>query len=434
MNIQTNHLKRSAQRGSAEPCRQPFCLLALLLYAPLCADLSTDYYRECRDAPLEYAVSAPHLLSNAEFNARLAEGYRRAEDACERIGEMLAQLPAPTVEERLALRETISDEGGDYCSEALPLAEALPEDSARALQIRSVCTQDRDESNALLLRSLELEPQNRNGLQLLYWRFWFGITQVGSETLLRHWNTSYRIARYPGAKVSAAALIYTTALDAGEREAAEAIRVRVRHDLGLDSLDFEHREAALELVCDEAMLVLNFESLCTGAFERLAAESADVGSPLPGDILRPLERTIHLISERQTPRLGLAWGGGGGEEEREAVRRLGVVLDAYPDHLRSSEHRRVYAEGFLEGAARIDALREVAAIDPGNVAAHCGLARSLEKDSPDEAWSVYANLASAFDARSIQCDPHESMRRIETRADYGAKLPSRDAEMIILSP
>ncbi|MCY4200815.1 MAG: hypothetical protein OXF31_13565, partial [Gammaproteobacteria bacterium] len=141
----------------------------------------------------------------------------------------------------------------------------------------------------------------------------------------------------------------------------------------------------------------------------------------------------HLFMGQDT-RLGLAWGGGGGEEEREAVRRLGVVLDAYPDHLRSSEHRRVYAEGFLEGAARIDALREVAAIDPGNVAARCGLARSLEKDSPDEAWSVYANLASAFDARSIQCDPHESMQRIEEWAEHGTKLQCCDIDVIIHSP
>ncbi|MCY4040228.1 MAG: hypothetical protein OXF72_03080 [Gammaproteobacteria bacterium] len=423
MNIQIIRVKRHTQLGSAESCRASSCLLALLLCAPLCADLSTDYYRECRDAPYEYAASVPNLLSNAEFDARLAEGYRRAEDACERLGKMLAQLPDPTVEERLALMQTISDEDRDYCSEALPLAESLPEDSARALQIRSVCTQDRDESNALLLRSLEIDPENDIGLTLLSWRVRFGGAEVDIETLLRHWNTGYRTARYPGAKVDAAAEIYTTALDAGEREAAEAIRVRVRHDLGLDSLDFERREAALDLLCDEAMLALNLESLCTNAFERLAAESADVGAPLPGDILRPLERTIRLISDR--PFMLGGWGGGGGEEEREAARRLGAVLEAYPDHLRSPEHRRVYAEGFLEGAARIDALREVAAIDPGNVAAHCGLARSLEKDSPDEAWSVYANLASAFDARSIQCDPHESMRRIEARPDYGTKLPSR---------
>ena len=411
----------------------------MLLCGPVRADPSAEYYRACAHASYNYAASVPSLITRAEFNERLWEGRDRAKVSCAAFIDRLAALTDPTLEERLALvnaRSWIGEDVEDYRTEVMRLANALPEDNADALLIRSVYDAEGEESLALLLRSLEADPhhpRHRSGLQSLFWKSSFNV--VDSKTLLRHWNTDYEtVAQTPHEKASAAALIYTTALEAGKRETAEAIRVRVRHDLGLDSLDFEHREAALELVCDEAMLVLNFESLCTGAFERLAAESADVGSPLPGDILRPLERTIHLISERQTPRLGLGWGGGGGEEEREAVRRLGVVLDAYPDHLRSPEHRRVYAEGFLEGAVRTEALREVVATDPGNVAAHCGLARSLEKDSPDEAWSVYANLASAFDARSIQCDPHESMQRIEEWAEHGTKLQCCDIDVIIHSP
>ena len=408
------HLRSRRRIACARSIRLLSYLLVFTWSGAILADPFEEYERVCELAAVDYAVSAPYLITRAEFEERLAEGARRAEDACAAFVAELSRLPDPTPEERLALIEFGSaSEDEDYCGAAVPLAEALP-DHADALQTRSVCASDKDESIALLLRSLEVNPRHRTGLTHLYWMVWRGGAEVDAETLLRHWNTNYDIARSPNEKASAAALIYSTAIEAGDEEAAEQIRVRVRADLGLDSLEFERREAALELVCDRAMLELDLEELCTGGFERVAAQSAALGDPLPPDILRPLERAIRLISGARR-----YIAGGGGPEELEALERLQTVLGGYPDHLKSSEHLRVYAEGFLEGADRIETLRRATRLDAGNLAARCGLAESLERTSPDEAWSIYTELAARPADLPWQCDPEVSLQRLENRAATG---------------
>ncbi len=413
------------------------CLLALPWWGAVFADPSAEYYRACQHASIDHAVSAPHLITRREFNERLAEGGLRAQASCAALFARLSQLTDPTPEERLALFEAASwigeDGDGDYCGMAQPLIRALPDNNPDALQLRTACTEDREESLSLLLRSLEADPRHprhRAGLKYLHLMVRGG-AEVDSKTLLRHWNTRYEITGFPSAKIDRAALIYTTAVEAGEREAAEEIRARVRGDLGLDSLGFERREAALELLCDRAVFELDLENLCTGAMERLAAESAALGDPLPPDILRPLDGAIRLISDTRLP-----IGGGGGPEEREALSRLQTVLDRYPDHLKSSEHLRVHAEGFLEGPERIESLRRATRLDPGNVAARCGLAGTLERSAPREAWSIYADLAARPADPSMRCDPQASLRRIEELMRTGTtdnEMPQPQIEEVIVN-
>ena len=429
--------------GPARSFRFLACGLALPWFGALLADPSADYHRACEDASYDYAVSVPHLITRAEFDERLEEGYRHADVSCAAFVARLARLPDPTPEERLALFQATRwiGEDGDYCGAAMPFAEALPDNNADALQIRSTCTaaKDREESLALLLRSLEADPRHPrhgSGLRSLRRKVWFGGAEVDAgvdaETLLRHWNTDYEIvAQSPSEKTSAAALIYATAIEAGDREVAEDIRVRVRRDLGLDTLEFKRREATLDLVCEHAILELDLEELCTRGVERLAAESAALGDPLPPDILRPLERVIRLISGFR-----LISGGGGGPEERDALTRLQTVLDGYPDHLKSSKHLWVYAQAFREGPERIGALRRAVYLDPGNLAARCGLAKTLERTSPEEAWSIYADLAAETADLPMLCDPEVSLQRLEERARTGPndEAPQEQIEEFIVSP
>ena len=425
--------------GPAWSFRVLLCGLTIPWCGALLADPSADFYRACVDAPYDYAASVPHLITRAEYNERLAEGHRRADISCAALVARLSRLPDPTPEERLALLRATRWFGGDgdFCDTVMPFAEALPDNNADALQIRSTCTvaKDREESLALLLRSLEADPRHPrhgSGLRSLDWVVWHSGAEVDAETLLRHWNTDYEIfAQSPGEKTSAAALIYATAVEAGDQEAVEEIRVRVRRDLGLDTLEFKRREATLDLVCEHAILELDLEELCTGGVERLAAESAALGDPLPPDILRPLERVIRLISGFR-----LISGGGGGPEERDALTRLQTVLDGYPDHLKSSKHLWVYAQAFREGPERIGALRRAVYLDPSNLAARCGLAKTLERTSPEEAWSIYADLAAETADLPMLCDPEVSLQRLEERARTGPndEAPQEQIEEFIVSP
>ena len=410
-----------------------FRLLSWGLVLPWCgavfADPSADYYRICVDGPYDYAASAPHLTTRVEFNERVTEGRRRAEVSCPSFIAGLAELPNPTPEERLALfRASWTSQDGDYCTAATPFVQSLPAGNPDALMIRSVCTADRKESLALLLRSLEADPRHPRhgaGLRHLYQKVWRGGAEVDAETLLRHWNTRYEITRSPRGKLEAAALTYVTAVEAGEQGAAKDIRARARKDLRLDDMEFERREAALELVCDQAILDLDLEQLCTEAVERLASEAAALGDHLPPDILRPLEGAIRLIAGTR-----LIIGGGGGPEEREALARLRTVLEGYPGHLKSSEHLRVYAGALPEGPGRTGALRSATNLDPGNLAARCGLAESLERTSPEEAWSIYTELAARSTDLPWHCNPEVSLQRLENRAATGR--PENEVEEIFL--
>ena len=415
-------MKKLGGRHRGDSARTLLILLSVLVIpccGPALADPSADYHRACPHAALDHAISAPHLMTRREFNERLSEGSRRADDSCAALVERLSRLPDPTPEERLALFQARWWVGGDgdYCGAAIPVVMALPESNPDTLQLRSVCSEDREQSLALLLRSLEADPhhpRHRVGLKLLYWAVWLGGAEVDTELLLRHLNTRYEITSFPVSKVGRAALIYRTAIEAGDPERAQKIRARVRRDMGLDSLKFERREATLELVCGQAILELDMEELCTGGIERVAAESAALGEPLPPDILRPIESTIRLMADTR-----LLVGGGGGPEEREALARLRTILEGYPGHLKSSEHLRVYAGALPEGPERTGALRSATNLDPGNLAARCGLAKSLERTSPEEAWSIYTELSARPADLPSHCDPEVSLQRLENRAATG---------------
>ena len=412
-----HHLRSRRQKGPAHSILILLCGLAIPWCGAAFADASSDYFRACEQTALDHALSAPHLITRVEFNQRLREGRRRAEVSCAALIARLKELPDPTPEERLALFRATRwvGEEGDFCTAAMPFARALPDADPDALQVRSACASDRGESVALLLRSLDADhrhPRHRSGLKQLYWEVWRGGAEVDAKTLLRHWNTDYEISESLGEKTRAAALVYATAVESGNQGAAEDIRARVRRDLRLDSLEFERREAILELVCDHAILEFDLEELCTGGMERVTAESAALGDPLPPDILRPLEGAIRLMAGTRL----IIIGGGGGPEEREALTRLRTILEGYPEHLKSSEHLRVYAGTLPEGRERIGILRKATNLDPGNLAARCGLAKSLERTSPEEAWSIYTELAARPTDLPSHCDPEVSLQRLEHRA------------------
>ena len=414
-----HHLRIRRQKSPAHSILILLCGLAIPWCGAAFADASSDYFRACEQTALDHALSAPHLVTRVEFNQRLREGRQRARVSCAALIARLKELPDPTPEERLALFRATRwvGEEGDFCTAAMPFARALPDADPDALQVRSACASDRDESLALLLRSLEADPRHprhRSGLKRLYWAVWRGGEEVDAKTLLRHWNTDYEISESPGEKTRAAALVYATAVESGNQGAAEEIRARVRRDLRLDSLELERREAALELVCNHAILELDLEELCTGGMERVAAESAALGDPLPPDILRPLEGAIRLIAGTR-----LLGGGGGGPEEREALARLRTILEGYPGHLKSSEHLRVYAGALPEGPERVGVLRTATELDPGNHAARCRLAESLERSSPEKAWSIYTELAARSTDLPWHCDPEASLQRLENRAATG---------------
>ena len=308
---------------------------------------SADFYRACVDAPFEYAAWAPHLITRAEYNERLEEGSRRADISCAGVGGEARPAAGPhaggapgvvaghplvrrgwgLLRYGHAIRRGVAGQQRGRPADPVHLYGCERQGGVPC-------------AAAALLEADPRHPRHGSGLRSLYWKVWHSGAEVDAETLLRHWNTDYEIfAQSPGEKISAAALVYATAVEAGDQEAAEEIRVRVRGDLGLDTLEFKRREATLELVCDRAILELDLEELCTGGVERLAAESAALGDPLPPDVLRPLEGAIRLISGTR-----LRLEGGGGPQERDGLERLRTVLGGYPEHLKSSEHFRVFAE------------------------------------------------------------------------------------------
>ena len=102
------YLRSSPRKFPTRSFRLLLCGLALPSWGAVLADPSADYYRACGDAPYDYAVSAPHLLTRAEFDSRMQEGFRRADVSCAALVARLSRLPDPTPEERLALFQATS--------------------------------------------------------------------------------------------------------------------------------------------------------------------------------------------------------------------------------------------------------------------------------------------------------------------------------------
>jgi len=185
--------------------------------------------------------------------------------------------------------------------------------------------------------------------------------------------------------------IYAAAMRAGDLAAAEALQARLRRDLGLDALDYgvESARASLALACKPALYgYLGLEDACLSGVEKLAGQASADGLPLPGYVLKAVDRATHTM-RRQACAVsqGAASGFGGsvvvapGEcwpevTETDAVGRLRAVLE-YHGGAWSSEHHRVLAQGFLGGDDRLEGLRTALRVDAGNARARCELATAL---------------------------------------------------------
>lgn len=239
---------------------------------------------------------------------------------------------------------------------------------------------------------------------------------VDAASLAGYATTLYGITGH----LDAAEAVQQAALDAGDPGKAEAIRDRVRRDLGLDTLDYgpQRRQESLTLACSEGLFRLELEDFCLSALEMLAGNSAKNGEAIPRDVLGHIGAAFRLLrfeallagteerNEREPFGDRLV-----GARETKLEARLQAILDAYPETLRSSEHYRAYAVGAPTWRGRIASLRRAVDVDGGNLAATCDLAVALTATgSLDEARALYAELAAADDQA---CRAEEALRDID---------------------
>lgn len=253
---------------------------------------------------------------------------------------------------------------------------------------------------------------------------------VGPGSLARHRATLYEVANvradaraaefppdFSSALVwqevfGAARYIVDEADRAGDPRAADAIRARVRQDAGLDALDFDGDEPcdgsencprggrgdSLDLACQPLLLSIGLEEVCLSVVETLASTASAAGTEIPGDVLRAASVATRKLrgiacevlhgSTAASP-AGNAVDGCDGPKATEsaAVARLRAVLEHHGGP-RSSEHHRVYAQGFLGDNERREGLRKALRLDPGNKRARCDMARALSQDDPEAAAAV----------------------------------------------
>ena len=338
----------------------------------------------------------------ADYHLQCSWGGTYSEAGCAALADRLEAIENPSRDEWLAL--VLSSNSGapeGACAGVRAVVAGHP-DYAEALYRLAHCVDD-GEAVALLRRALEIEPDNYGALKYLLRMIEHFlppelIYEIDPDTL-----AAYREARYEGAQeraawnaaaadlkvaprmiwndvFSAASGIVNAALREGDLDAAEAMRARVRRDVGLDELDYSVADN-VTLACRAVFVGGDF---CAAAVEQ-AAEHAE-GVPLPGDVLAAVE-----VATEQLRRLACAASKGArpfgmlflhpGEclpetTETPAVRRLRAVLENHGGP-RSSEHHRVLAQGFLDGEYRIDGLREALRLDSGNDRARCELATAL---------------------------------------------------------
>ena len=196
--------------------------------------------------------------------------------------------------------------------------------------------------------------------------------------------------------------IRAAALRDGDIRAAEAVQARLHRDLGLDTLDYGAAGArdSLALACQPALYgSLGLEDICVSGVENVAGRASAEGLPLPGYVLEAvagvtdgLRRAACAASKGEGPfveMLVLRPGECEGTEATEtaAVARLRAVLEQHGGAW-SSEHHRVYAQGFLGDGARREGLRAALRADPENARAQCDLAWALSREDPDAAAGV----------------------------------------------
>ena len=367
-----------------------------------------------------------------------------AEDAtaCAELVERLAAADSPSRDERLALlllRRNSLVGAGVAPDEGCAGLEAISADHpeyAEALYYIALydCAGGKSESVAVLRRAAEIEPGSYRVLDsLLMLVEGFppeadgrgmvagiepGTLGIDADTLAgyreafyeagkaytawrhavfgdadyRGWNGLFHPARH----------IRAAALREGDIRAAQAIQARLRRDLGLDTLGYGAEEArnSLALACYPAVYgYLGLEDICVSGIEKVAGQAAADALTLPGYVLEAVARVTDSLrraacaeSKGESPfveGLALMPGECEGPEATETanVARLRVVLKEH-DGAWSSEHHRVYAQGFLGDRARREGLRAALRADPENTQARCDLARALLREDPDAAADV----------------------------------------------
>ena len=349
----------------------------------------------------------------ADHHLQCAWGHTASEAACSDLVDRLAQAAWPSREERLALilsRHVLADwrgeeatyDRGALCADLRAVAADHP-DYADPLPKLALFCADGDEYIALLLRAVEIDPDNFDALYSLLHRGWGAGAEaeekVAAGPLAAHREALYEAARQhavweasaaasrnvtvpPGRAwnklLIAASHIVRAALREGDHAAAEAMRARVRRDTGTD-----HSAEGLAFACQTIVFM---EDFCVEAVEREAASVSEQGLPLPGDVLSAVESvTNHLrrsacaVNSGQDPDSGmLAYLHGCSAEATAtpAVRRLRAVLEHHGGAW-SSEHHRVLAQGFLGDGDLLEGLRDALRADGENDRARCDLARAL---------------------------------------------------------
>lgn len=353
--------------------------------------------------------------------------------ACARLAERLAVLETPTRAERLALhlargrldRETdgcpgfasIVADHPDYayaiyfhsffCLSAIPGPGGVSSEAVRVLR-RAV--EIEPDNHLVLARLLPLaegfppeaqeygvydidpvllavwrEAMYESGLARAVWWRRAALKHAEPDAPLKDddmLSSAFRGVLYAGRSIHAAAL------REGDLAAAEAIRARLRRDLGLDELDYgsvRTARASLGLACHPVLTeYLALEEACLSGVESLATEASAEGTPLPGYVLEAVETTnYHLRQAACVESTGAHFERRFGEclpetSETPAVRRLRGVLEHHAGAW-TSEHHRVLAQEFLGGDYRLEGLREALRLDVENDRARCELATALAR-------------------------------------------------------
>ena len=356
-----------------------------------------------------FGCDFPNTGVFAETSVACSVDMPRSAAECHKLLNSLAEAPAPTRAQRLALafgRSWAADHAGP--DEALR-AERLARDELRALvrenpndaMVLRALAAFEDNSNRrviLLRRVVDLDPGCGKAVHSLLLALPSDTPPERAERL-RYMMTGYRHGS--SWKLHFAALVYLHYLAQGEAGAARAFRKEVVDDmrLGYLQLDAENRTQSLELICHGDSFLLRLEGFCMGAIRQLADRDAGVGRPLGEDVLQGVAamayaaRSVGLMSPHgQVAHFG--------EDGIEYVILLRDLLDGESEARRSAAYHMAYAE--LAGPERkVEELRKAWGYDPANGAVGLQVADALQRDGRyDEAIQVYRTIIANDDGRA----------------------------------
>lgn len=203
------------------------------------ADPLVDYEKAC-EAPYFARLSAVAHPSPEENETLFDAAWSASDVACSRLVKRLAAISDPSPEGRLALIKARAWLG-EYteeqrCDEVQALAGDLTGQTAGLYELAQCAATD-VERMSLLQKVLDLDPRHHDALKSLTGF----VSHTGDDhgmdtkTLDQHRRTFYEVAKLVDYKITAAMHMHKAANEAGGRE---AIRNRLRRDLGLDAMDY----------------------------------------------------------------------------------------------------------------------------------------------------------------------------------------------------